>query len=89
MRLDLFLKHTGLIKRRTVAKEMCDGGKVSRNGNKAQPADEVRIGDTLAISYGARRLEAKILDVPRGQVPKAQRENYFQVTSETAEEEDW
>lgn len=89
MRLDLFLKHTGLVKRRAVAKEMCDGGRVSRNGKKAQPADEVHLGDTLAISYGARRLEAKVLDVPRGQVPKEKRENYFQVTSETKVEDDW
>lgn len=89
MRLDLFLKHTGLIKRRTIAKEMCDGGKVSRNGKKAQAADEVRIGDTLAISHGANRTEVKILDVPRGQIPKEKRENYFQITAQIREEEEW
>ena len=89
MRLDLFLKHTGLVKRRSIAKEMCDGGKVSRNGKKAQPADDVRLGETLTISYGARRLEVKVIDVPRGQVPKEKREDYFQVLSETKEEDDW
>ena len=89
MRLDLFLKHTGLVKRRAIAKEMCDGGKVSQGDKKAAPADEVHLGDVLQINYGARRVELKVLDIPRGQIPKEKREHYFQVLSETKTDDDW
>lgn len=89
MRLDLFLKHTGLVKRRAIAKEMCDGGKVARGDKKVAPADEVRLGDLLVINYGARRVEIKVLDIPRGQIPKEKRENYFQLLAETKTDDDW
>ena len=89
MRLDLFLKHTGLVKRRAIAKEMCDGGKVSRDEKKVAPADEVRLGDILHINYGARRIEIKVLDIPRGQIPKEKRENYFQLLAETKTDDGW
>lgn len=54
MRLDRFLKVSRIIKRRTVAKEACDGGRVSLNGRPAKAGSEVKEGDTLEIRFGSR-----------------------------------
>ncbi len=54
MRLDKYLKVSRLIKRRTVAKEACDGGRVSLNGRQAKAGTEVNPGDVLEIRFGNR-----------------------------------
>lgn len=54
MRLDKFLKVSRIIKRRTVAKEACDGGRVTLNGRVAKAGSEVKAGDVLEIRFGAR-----------------------------------
>lgn len=54
MRLDKFLKVSRIIKRRTVAKEACDGGRVSVNGRTAKAGAEVKEGDVLEIRFGSR-----------------------------------
>ena len=54
MRLDKFLKVSRIIKRRTVAKEACDGGRVSLNGRTAKAGNEIKEGDTLEIRFGSR-----------------------------------
>ena len=54
MRLDKYLKVSRIIKRRTVAKEACDGGRVSINGKVAKAGAEVKEGDVLEIRFGAR-----------------------------------
>jgi ribosomal 50S subunit-recycling heat shock protein len=54
MRLDKFLKVSRIIKRRTVAKEACDGGRVSLNGRGAKAGAEVKEGDLLEIRFGSR-----------------------------------
>ena len=63
MRLDKWLKVSRLIKRRTVAQEACDGGRVSLNGRTAKPSAVVKPGDVLEISFGARSLRAEVLSV--------------------------
>ena len=63
MRLDKWLKVSRLIKRCTVAQEACDGGRVSVNGRTAKPSAEVKVGDTVEISFGARTLRAEVLSV--------------------------
>ena len=63
MRLDKWLKVSRLIKRRTVAQEACDGGRVSLNGRVAKPSAEVKVGDTVEISFGAKTLRAEVLSV--------------------------
>ena len=63
MRLDKWLKVSRLIKRRTVAQEACDGGRVSLNGRTAKPSAEVKAGDVVEISFGARTLRAEVLSV--------------------------
>ena len=57
MRLDLFLKETRIIKRRTVAKEFCDRGLVSVNDKVAKPSYEVKDGDKIYIKLGNKHLD--------------------------------
>ena len=54
MRLDKYLKVSRIIKRRTVAKEACDGGRVSINGKLAKAGTEVKAGDMMEIRFGSR-----------------------------------
>ncbi len=63
MRLDKYLKVSRIIKRRTVAKEACDGGRVSVNGREAKPGSEVKEGDTLEIRFGNRLGRYRIVSV--------------------------
>ena len=63
MRLDKYLKVSRLIKRRTVANEACDGGRVSVNGKPARASYDVKVGDVLAISLGEKTLTVRVADV--------------------------
>lgn len=63
MRLDRYLKVSRLIKRRTVANEACDAEKVSVNGKPARASYDVKEGDIIEISIGAKPLRVKVLDV--------------------------
>lgn len=60
MRLDKFLKVSRLIKRRTLAKEVSDQGRIEINGKEAKASSTVKVGDELTIRLGQRRLTAKI-----------------------------
>lgn len=64
VRLDLFLKTTRLVKRRTVAQEMCDAGRVLLNGSPAKSAKEVRSGDILRLLYASKTIDIEVLAVP-------------------------
>jgi len=64
VRLDLFLKTSRLVKRRTVAQEMCGAGRVLVNGQEAKPAKEIVPGDALRLSYPTRTIDIKVLSVP-------------------------
>lgn len=63
MRLDKFLKVSRIIKRRTVANEACDAGRVSVNGRIARASYDVKTGDILEISFGGRTVKVEVLDV--------------------------
>ncbi len=63
MRLDKFLKVSRLIKRRTVANEACDAGRVLVNGKVARASYDVKVGDRLTIQFGTRELNAEVLTV--------------------------
>ena len=63
MRLDKFLKVSRLIKRRTVANEACDNGRVSVNGRVVKAGYEVKVGDRIEISMGARTVAVEVLQV--------------------------
>ncbi len=63
MRLDKFLKVSRLIKRRTVANEACDAGRVSVNGRPVKASYDVKVGDIIEIAFGTKELRAEVLDV--------------------------
>lgn len=63
MRLDKYLKVSRLIKRRTVANEACDAGRVQINGKPAKASAEVKEGDILTVSFGNREVRVEVLDV--------------------------
>ena len=60
MRLDLVLKQSRLIKRRTIAKELCDAGRISINGKVGKPSSEVNDGDVLELKLGLKTIVVKI-----------------------------
>lgn len=63
MRLDKFLKVSRLIKRRTVANEACDAGRVLVNGTVAKASLKVKPGDIIEIQFGVKTVKAEILDI--------------------------
>ncbi len=63
MRLDKFLKVSRLIKRRTVANEACDAGRVQVNGKPAKASAQVKAGDVITIGFGNREVKAEVLNV--------------------------
>ena len=63
MRLDKYLKVSRLIKRRTVANEACDAGRVSVNGKVAKAGSEIKPGDEISILFGDKTVKVKILSV--------------------------
>ena len=63
MRIDKFLKVSRLIKRRTVANEACDAGRVSINGRTVKAGAEVKPGDTVSVAFGERKLTVEVLSV--------------------------
>ena len=63
MRLDKYLKVSRIIKRRTVANEACDAGRVLVNGKAARASYDVKVGDIIEISLGTRLFKAEVTDV--------------------------
>lgn len=63
MRLDKYLKVSRLIKRRTVANEACDAGRVMINDKPAKASTNVKAGDIIAIQFGNKEVKVEVLDV--------------------------
>ena len=63
MRLDKYLKVSRLIKRRTVANEACDNGRISVNGRVVKASYDVKLGDKIEISMGTRTITVEVLQV--------------------------
>ncbi len=63
MRLDKYLKVSRLIKRRTVANEACDNGRVMINDKVAKASTDVKVGDIITISFGNKETRVKVVDV--------------------------
>ncbi len=63
MRIDKYLKVSRLIKRRTVAQEACDGGRVSVGGKVVKPSYDVKEGDIIELSFGAKKTKVKVTKV--------------------------
>lgn len=64
MRLDKFLKVSRIIKRRTVANEAADGGRISVNGKIVKPSYEVKVNDIIEIKFGDKTSKFKIISIP-------------------------
>lgn len=62
MRLDKFLKISRLIKRRTLAKEACDNGKISINDKVGKASDKVEAGDIISINFSNREIKVKVIN---------------------------
>ncbi len=76
MRLDDFLSTVGVVKRRTVAKELAQSGMVLVGGRAAKPSHQVKINDIIQIK-GKRAIAVEVLQIPSGSVPKTDRDKYF------------
>ncbi|NLL80891.1 MAG: RNA-binding S4 domain-containing protein [Tissierellia bacterium] len=63
MRIDKFLKNARIIKRRTIAKEACEQGKVLINDKVSKPGDEVKVGDQVQINFANKTLKLEVLDI--------------------------
>ncbi len=83
MRLDLFLKTSRLVKRRTVAQEMCIAGRVLVNGHEAKPAKEVKQGDVITLKFSSRIVELEIAGMLDASSRKTSPEELYRVKSET------
>lgn len=63
MRIDKYLKNSRIIKRRTVAKEACEHGRVQLNGKVAKPGDEIKVGDIIEINFGNGSMKVEVTEV--------------------------
>ncbi len=63
MRLDKYLKVSRIIKRRSVANDACDAGRISLNGRTAKASAEVKIGDIIEIGFGDKTVRAEVLAI--------------------------
>jgi ribosomal 50S subunit-recycling heat shock protein len=76
MRLDKYLKVSRLIKRRTIANEACDAGRVIINGKDAKAGTAVKVGDIIEIRFGSNITKVEVLDV-KEHVRKEEVENMY------------
>ena len=78
MRLDKYLKVSRIIKRRTVAKEACEGGRVSINGKVVKPSTNLKEDDIIEIVFGNKVLKAKIINLAE-HVRKEDAKNMYEI----------
>lgn len=71
MRIDKFLKVSRVIKRRTVAQEACDGGRIEINGKVVKPSKEVKTGDVVTVTFGNRSVTFEVLSTDEKQTRKS------------------
>jgi len=76
MRIDKFLKNSRIIKRRTVAKEACEQGRVLVNGKEAKPGTELKIGDIIEINFGNNTVKVEVLELLE-HVPKDKADSLY------------
>jgi len=89
MRLDKFLKVARIVKRRTLARELCDDEAVEVNGNPAKAGRAVRAGDRISVHTRRQVLHLTILTIPEGGVRKAEAADLYRVERVEAVQEEW
>ena len=77
MRLDKYLKASRIIKRRTVANEACDAGRVSVNGKPARASYEVKVGDIIEVSLGTRPVRLQVRELNEAANKENASQNYI------------
>jgi ribosomal 50S subunit-recycling heat shock protein len=87
MRLDLFLKVSRLVVRRTVAAELCRAGAVQVNATAAKPGREIKLDDLITLRRRGQLLQLRVVAVPTGNVPKSQATTLYEVISASAHNE--
>ena len=70
MRIDMFLRNSGIVPRRTLAQKMCDGGLVKIEGKAAKPASAVEVGQEISLQLGMSRRKYRVLELPNHPVAK-------------------
>jgi len=89
MRLDNFISDLGIIKRRTIAKELADGGHIKVNSNRAKPGLRIKENDIIEIT-GKRLIKIKVLAVPSGKsVARDDRAKYFEILQDESARPDY
>ncbi len=73
MRIDLFLRNSGIVPRRTLAQKLCDGGLVKIEGRTVKPASPVEVGQEIALQMGMSRRRYRVLLLPNRPVAKCDR----------------
>ncbi|MFV8291485.1 RNA-binding S4 domain-containing protein [Aerococcus urinaeequi] len=86
MRLDKFLKVSRIIKRRSVAKEVADKGRITINGRPAKSGTDVKIGDELVITFGNKDLTVRVENL-KETTRKDEAENMFTIVGESYHED--
>ncbi|CUU39841.1 MULTISPECIES: S4 domain-containing protein [Helicobacter] len=80
MRIDKYLSSVNILKRRTIAQDMCESGVVSVNNVVAKPSKEVRVGDVIELHYLEYSKKYEVLALPTTKtIPKSQSSEYFKV----------
>ena len=81
MRIDKFLKVSRLLKRRTIAQEACNGGRVSVNGRSAKPSQQIKEGDIVEIGFNSGTVKFKVLFI-KETVRKEEAEKMYEIIAE-------
>ena len=79
MRLDIYLKRTGLIKQRSLAKDVCDQGLVRVDGRTAKAGKEIMPGRRVEVDFRTERLEIEVLDLPTRNYKKADGQAFYRI----------
>lgn len=86
MRLDKYLKVSRVIKRRTLAQELCLGGHVKKNGRTAKPSTDVEVGDVIDVALGQKVISFKVLKTANSADKKSASEMYLMLAGVEEEE---
>lgn len=90
MRLDLFLKSSSFLKRRPIAKKLCDEGAVSVNGKPAKASREVKAGDVVEVEFRKKRVKVQVVEACEGTVGRRRNQNLgFILIGEEKKEQDF
>ena len=82
------MKVSRLVKRRTLAKEYCEEGRVMVGGGPAKPGREVKAGDMITLELARRHVVAEVVEIPAGNVTKERAASLYRILEESARKED-